>query len=111
LEKVRITLIDWSSYVRLAALLLLFGITYLLVLRPVKKQLIRSLNTAPPRAPRLASKSADAAALQEGNEITDRVPGARPELARLKDDIATRVKHEPVSASRLVQSWIRDGER
>ena len=38
LEKVRTTLVDWSSYVRIACLLLLFGITYLLILRPVKAQ-------------------------------------------------------------------------
>ncbi len=112
LEKVRTTLMDWSSYVRIATLLLLFGVTYLLILRPVKKQLIRSLNAVQPKNnARLGAESGETAALPEGDEISDRVPGARPELARLKDDIATRVKHEPVSASRLVQSWIRNGER
>jgi flagellar M-ring protein FliF len=110
LEKVRTTLINWSNYVRLAALLLLFALTYLLVLRPVKKQLIRSLNAMPLKNDsRLAAKSG--AKLPEGDEGLERVPGARPELARLKDDIAVRVKQEPTSASRLVQSWIRDGER
>jgi flagellar M-ring protein FliF len=110
LEKVRTTLVDWSSYVRIACLLLLFGITYLLILRPVKAQLIRSLNAVQPRSRARLAKG-DAASLPEGNDLAERVPGARPELARLKDDIATRVKHEPVAASRLVQSWIKDGER
>jgi flagellar M-ring protein FliF len=47
LEKIRTTMMDWSSYVRLTVLLLLFGIAYLMVLRPVKKQILRSLNTPP----------------------------------------------------------------
>jgi flagellar M-ring protein FliF len=108
LEKVRTTLMDWSSYVRIACLLLLFGITYLFILRPVKAQLIRSLNAVPPKG-RARLPNGDAAGLPEGDELAERVPGARPELARLKDDIATRVKQEPLSASRLVQSWIKNG--
>ena len=118
LEKTRTLLMDWIGYVRIAALMLLFGVTYLMVLRPVKKQLIRSLNAAQPKdGPRLGSKSGAGAspALPEGDEFRDHVPGAgqreRPQLTRLRDDISTRVKHEPASASRLVQSWIKDGER
>jgi flagellar M-ring protein FliF len=118
LEKTRTLLMDWISYVRIAALLLLFGVTYALVLRPVKNQLIRSLNAVPPKnGARLGSKSGAGAnpALPESDEFPDSVPGTgqreRPQLARLKDDISTRVKHEPLSASRLVQSWIKDGER
>ena len=118
LEKTRTLLMDWISYVRIAALLLLFGVTYALVLRPVKNQLIRSLNAVQPKGgARLGSKSGAGAspALPESDEYSDHGPGAeqreRPPLARLKDDISTRVKHEPLSASRLVQSWIKDGDR
>jgi flagellar M-ring protein FliF len=117
-EKTRTLLMGWISYVRIAALLLLFCITYLMVLRPVKKQLIRSLNAVQPKeGARLGSRSGAGSipSLPESNEFSDPVPGAgqreRPQLARLKDDISTRVKHEPASASRLVQGWIKDGER
>jgi len=117
LEKTRTLLMGWISYVRIAAMLLLFGITYLMLLRPVKKQLIRSLNAVQPKdGARLGSRSGtgSTAALPGSDEFANHVPGAgqreRPQLTRLKDDISTRVKHEPVSASRLVQSWIKEGE-
>ena len=111
LEKMRTLMMDWSSYVRIAALLLLFLVTYLLVLRPVKKQLIRSLNaTHPKEAAALAAGSGAAAdpALPEG-EATGSTE--RPQMARLKEDITSRVRTEPASAARLVQDWIRNGER
>jgi flagellar M-ring protein FliF len=118
IEKIRTQLNDWSSYIRIAALLLLFAVTYLVILRPVKKQLIRSLNAIQPK-PRLASRSgagaSGAAALPEGDDLSDRVPGVAPqqrsEMAKVRDEISTRVKQEPLSASRFVQNWIRDGDR
>jgi flagellar M-ring protein FliF len=117
LEKTRTLLMDWSQYIRIAVLLLLFSVTYLLVLRPVKKQLLRSLNPAQPEqvAELGASSGAGTApALPEG-EGADQAASAsqqeRPPMAQLKNDISTRVRNEPVSASRLVQSWIRNGER
>jgi flagellar M-ring protein FliF len=109
LEKTRTLLMDWIAYIRIAALLLLFAVTYMMVLRPVQRQLIRSLNApAQKDSARLASKGAAASpALPESDEMNQE----RPALTRLKDDIASRVKKEPVSASRLVQGWIRDGGR
>jgi len=108
LEKMRSLMMDWSSYVRIAALLLLFLVTYALVLRPVKKQLIRSLKAAHPKEALAANSVAGAeGALPEGEGA-----GAqeRPQMARLKHDISGRVRTEPVSAARLVQDWIRNGE-
>jgi flagellar M-ring protein FliF len=108
LEKVRTLMLDWSSYVRIAAMLLLFLVTYLLVLRPVKKQLIRSLNAAHPKhAAALAGGAGAEPALAEGGGAGST---ERPPMTRLKEDISSRVRTEPVSASRLVQSWIRNGE-
>jgi flagellar M-ring protein FliF len=106
-EKVRSLLMDWSSYVRIAALLLLFVVTYLLVLRPVKQQFIHALNSSASRG-RSELASYDAAALSpESNN-----PGmGSSDVRQLKDDISVRVKQEPVSASRLVQSWIRENEQ
>jgi flagellar M-ring protein FliF len=118
LQKVRTLLMDWSGYVRIAALLLVFSVTYFLILRPVKKQLIRALHSGhPDNQAQLAPGSGKDAphALPGGDELSALIPGGgqseRPQLARLKDDISSRVKQEPLSASRLVQSWLRDGER
>jgi flagellar M-ring protein FliF len=115
IEKIRTQLNDWSSYIRIASLLLIFGITYLVILRPVKKQLIRSLNPPKPTG-QLAANSGDAAAaLPEGDELSNLVQGGAPqqrsEMAKVRDDISTRVKQEPSSASRFVQNWIKEGDR
>ena len=68
LEKIRTLLMDWIAYIRIAALLLLFLVTYLMVLRPVQRQLIRSLNAMPRESVRLASKGATVSpALPEGD--------------------------------------------
>jgi len=115
-EKIQTHLKEWSSFIRIAALLLLFCVTYMVILRPVKKQLIRSLNENPQRAnKRLSSKpGTDAPALPESDNLIDRVPGAaqheRPKIAGLRNDISTRVKHEPVSAARFIQDWIREAD-
>jgi flagellar M-ring protein FliF len=109
-QKLRGLLNDWSSYVRIAAMLLLFGLTYLLVLRPVTRQVVRTLSL-PTGGRSVESVAAGAgAALAEG-EQTDGGSGGPKQVMRLKKDISTRVKQEPASASRLVQSWIREGER
>lgn len=109
-QKIRSLLMDWSSYVRIVSLLLLFCVTYLLVLRPVKKQLIRALNMPPASHPaNLAHATSAGAALADGGE-PDSLPSGPRQVMKLKESITTRVKQEPASASRLVQSWIRDGE-
>ena len=101
-QKLSTMLQQWSSYVRIAALLLLFGITYRLVLKPVKQQLIRALNI--PAGNKALSAVQHAAPLPDGGE-----ENGSKQVVRLKNEIADRVKQEPVSASRLVQGWIRDG--
>jgi flagellar M-ring protein FliF len=103
-QKISTVVQQWSSYVRIASLLLLFGVTYLLVLRPVKKQLIRALNM--PAGNRALPGVQHAASLPVSDGDGD---SASKQATRLKNEIADRVKQEPLSASRLVQSWIRDG--
>jgi len=105
IQKVRTILMDWSGYIRMAAMLLLFGVTYLLVLRPVKKQIIKALNSADHRAELASATVASAAALSEPM-AEEGVGGS--DVKKLKAEISTRVKQEPLSASRLVQSWLRE---
>jgi flagellar M-ring protein FliF len=115
LQKVHTILVDWSSYVRIAALLLLFCITYLLILRPVKKQVLHALNSGQAQKALPGSGKDASRSLPEGDELSGIVAGAgqpeRPQLVRLKNEISTRIKQEPTSASRLVQSWLKDGDR
>jgi len=106
IEKIRTTLRDWSSYVRILVLMLLFAATYLAVLRPVKRQLIHALNTAPRERAHLAP----AAAAERSISLPD-AGQKRPEMAQLRDDVSARIKSEPLSASRLIESWIKNGER
>ena len=107
-QKVRTTVLQWTSYVRIAALLLIFGLTYLLVLRPVKKQMMIAL--AMPRASEataaLAAAGLDSVPLSSSDPALQAEAG---QMAKLKTDIVDRVKREPASASRLVQSWLKQG--
>jgi flagellar M-ring protein FliF len=107
-QHLRNLLMDWSSYVRMAALLLLFCLTYLLVLRPVKKQVMLALKSAGSQRELGSERDAAAALSAARNEESF---GGSQQVKNLKNDITSRVKHEPVSASRLVQGWIREGDR
>ncbi len=107
-QKVRTTVQQWTSYVRIAALLVIFGLTYLLLLRPVKKQIMIALSM--PRAPDAAAQLAAAGLAGVAMPVSDPALQAEAsQMARLKTDIVDRVKREPASASRLVQSWLKQG--
>jgi hypothetical protein len=71
----------------------------------VKKQIIKALNSADHRAELASATVASAAALSEPM-AEEGVGGS--DVKKLKAEISTRVKQEPLSASRLVQSWLRE---
>jgi uncharacterized SAM-binding protein YcdF (DUF218 family) len=98
---------EWSSYVRIAVLVLLFAVTYLAVLRPVKRQMVRALHAAPAQAALNATAKIPLAAGGEENLL----PEAPGKMAQLRSDVSTRIKSEPAAASRLVESWVLGGER
>ncbi len=50
MDRVRVTLNDWSSLIRYGALLVLFLLSYLFLLRPIKKQAVAILGQLPDRA-------------------------------------------------------------
>jgi len=83
------------------------------MLRPVKQQVLATLRELPARVARSAkelNKVPAAAAVTSAVEI-ELPPGS--EQARrataLKRQLAEKVQNEPAAASRLVQSWIREG--
>jgi flagellar M-ring protein FliF len=110
----------WTGLLRYAALLALFAVVYLLILRPVKKKFIEVLET-PLRtslsAPRAAENGAAGALTgAEGNvlglpsEGAGGVAGEVQQAVLLKKQLMTKVKEDPETASRLIQNWIRESE-
>jgi flagellar M-ring protein FliF len=106
----------WIGLLRYAALLLLFAIVYLLILKPVKKQVMHILET--PIRGELAAASPEAAALTGASQFSlagseDSTAGS-PELRQavaLKKELTAKVKEDPESASRLIQNWMREAEK
>ena len=120
MERVQHSLRNWSWLFRYLALACLFGSVYMLLLRPVKKQLMTVLRELPAR---VAGRHAiaEAGSVQSGSasqpESLEEILGAASldgdgslkKLAVLKNHLVEKVKTEPASASRLVQNWLREG--
>lgn len=107
LKRVQSVVREWSQAIRLAAIGLLFLAIYATVLRPLKKQMVEAVKTVGLRVPVLGNGGkADAAA-------SIMLPDAPPEtkqLGVLKKQIVEKVKAEPLPTTRLVQTWIREGD-
>jgi flagellar M-ring protein FliF len=109
LERVRVVLNDWSMIIRYAALLALFLLAYLFLLRPIKKQAVAILGQLPDRA------EAQLAAEMKAKEFAGLPPGAAAwsEAERrtigLQKQLAEKVKSEPAVTGRMVQNWLREG--
>ncbi len=106
---VRRLLQQWSFVLRYAGIAALFLIVYLLILRPVKKQVLTAFQELPARLAHTHKELAKAEAATQAVEIE--LPGASDQARRasaLKKQLADKVRHEPAAASRLVQTWIRD---
>jgi len=107
-ERIRVMVNDWSSLIRYAGIILLFLLTYVLLLRPIKKQALSAFSQLPDKS--AAQLKAEMAASQ--------VPGS-PEIMGLSDSerrslglqkqLTERAKSEPAVTGRLVQAWLREG--
>jgi len=109
IERIRTVLHDWASMLRYAVILLLFLLTYRLVVRPIKIQALATMKELPARGRVVPRSIADSLEQSlEGNDAG--VLGDAPQKTKLlKKQVLERVKREPVSSSRLVQSWLREG--
>jgi flagellar M-ring protein FliF len=103
-DKARQAVSDYSSLLRPGALLLLFLLAYLFVLRPIQKHALGpghsypALQSALPdgtREDRLALSAADAA------NNTRRA-------AQLKEQTIELIKQKPANTARAVQAWLRE---
>ena len=117
-ERVRVIAEKWIWLGRYIVLLLLFGVVYMLVLRPVKQQLLRSFQQAASR-PALAGGAAENLSPQEMAAFSE--AQLREELGRsnsdvervirLKKHLTDKVKREPAQASLLIRQWINEGKK
>lgn len=109
----------WIVVLRYAGLFLIFALVYFIVLRPIKKQLLASLRATPSEnlaavKPRVPTEGRSAAAtgspVEKGLALEEEISETSSDVKRvvmLKRDLVDKVKKEPGSSSRLVQSWIR----
>ena len=106
MQKVRVTLDDWSSLVRYAAILLLFLLAYALLLRPLKKQLLTTFRELPAN---LSAKSQPVAIpeLDPGQDAST-LPAPQQRALTLKKQLLEKVSDEPQAASKLIQAWIHE---
>jgi flagellar M-ring protein FliF len=107
----------WTGLLRYVALSAFFLIVYLLILNPVKKQVVAILQS-PGRPGLPASASGGGGAALGGENIAGGLPedvgsGASPEVEAavlLKKKLVNKVKGDPQGASRLIQNWLRQSE-
>jgi flagellar M-ring protein FliF len=104
----------WTGVLRYAALLLLFAVVYLLVLQPVKNQVVALLLKAP--APTLLPAAATSGGMAQVDGVgatfpTPAEPSSDLQAAvSLKNRLVEKVKSDPETASKLIQTWLKQGE-
>jgi len=101
-------LAQWSSLLRYAGVMALFLIVYLLVLRPVKKQVLAAFRELPSRL--LTSEKARVAEMAHAHAPVELAEGSDESRRAnaLKKQLTDRIKTEPAAATRLLQSWMRE---
>jgi flagellar M-ring protein FliF len=114
LKRVQNGVREWGQAIRFAAIGLLFLAIYATVLKPVKKQMLEALKAAGQRL-QLTGRGGDAKAgsLAADAAVSITLPEAPLEakqLGALKKQIVEKVKAEPLPTTRLVQTWIREGD-
>jgi flagellar M-ring protein FliF len=103
--QVQKTVTDYSSVLRPVALLALFLLAWLFILRPVQKHVLTM-----PQLP-AASESASLQAPQSqvlSATITPELGAGRVRAAQLKEQTVELIKQKPVHTARAVQAWLRE---
>ena len=96
----------WLWVLRYLAMAGLFLVVYFLILRPVKKQVITAFRELPGKVLSRNATQPLAAAGAASPLEAGQVQGQRAN--QLKRMLTDKVKAEPASASRLVESWVRE---
>ncbi len=102
----------WAWILRYVALGALFFVVYLLILRPVKKQALEAFRGLPGRVAQANAppQTLPAAAGVGSVQMTGQPMGEGQRATQLKRMLTDKVKAEPETASRLVESWVREDQ-
>ncbi len=112
----------WINVIRYGALVLLFLLIYVLVLRPIQRQIVTTFQELPrqlgmgkstrealpgsaPGAP--VTKTGDTSELETSLQQLGDSPTEAKRAIMLKKSLLEKVKKEPATASRLIQNWMR----
>jgi flagellar M-ring protein FliF len=110
----------WMGLLRYAGVILLFLLIYMLVLRPVKNQVLATIRALPERSQKAALPGAGGKEpVRVATTIAEMEGDLQRELAEtnsevmravvLKRHLVDKVKKEPENATRLIQGWVRQG--
>jgi flagellar M-ring protein FliF len=105
----------WTGLLRYAALLILFGVVYLLVLRPVKNRVVAMLQMPSPGLLAATAGASGKARVDSSSGMENGLSAAGEsaptqevqQAVALKKQLVTQVKDDPEGASRLIQNWLR----
>jgi len=111
-DRFRIMVLPWLGALRYLGITLLFLLVYGLVLRPVKKQALAALRQIPQRLTQAATVAAvTVPGVVPGGLASIELPPGSAESKRateIKKELTEKIKSEPATASRLLQTWIRE---
>jgi flagellar M-ring protein FliF len=116
-ERLRLVVEKWLWLGRYVMLLALFAVIYLLVLRPVKDQLMKAFEQTGARMGALAGAenlSPEVLAALAGSAQLPGAAGGGVDIARvieLKKQLTDKVRREPAQASILIRQWLNEGKR
>jgi flagellar M-ring protein FliF len=107
-DKYRLLLAPWTGALRYVGITLLFLLVYALVLNPVKKQALAAFRQIPERLTQAASTKP--AIAREALAAIELPPGSEEarRATAIKKELSDKINAEPATASRLLQTWIRD---
>ncbi|HXW16245.1 MAG TPA: flagellar M-ring protein FliF C-terminal domain-containing protein, partial [Terriglobia bacterium] len=112
----------WINIIRYGALVLLFLVIYMFVLRPIRRQIVITFQELPKQLGRAkssrealpggtpgvpATKGEDSATLEASLSQLGDSPTEAKQAIILKKNLLEKVKKEPATASRLIQNWMR----
>ena len=107
-ERIRVVVNDWSSLIRYAVIFVLFILTYVLLLRPIKKQALSAFSQLPDKSAAQLKAEMVASQVQGSSEVMTLSDAERRSMG-LQKQLAEKAKGEPAVTGRLVQSWLREG--
>ncbi len=103
-DRARKGMADNSTLVRYAALMALFVLAYVLMIRPLQKKVLSAELAAPAPTPQPSLPEAQTVAYS----LPTHSSGDLQRTLALKEQLVTQVKTEPANSARLVQAWLRE---